>query len=79
LRLLSYLPSLFAQHTDEQSPQSAVLLAVDQQVLVLREHDLFPNFVDVSPDGTKLASGTSGEVRIWALDIDDLLEIARRT
>ena len=34
--------------------------------------------VDFSPDGTKLAStGWCGVVRIWALDIDDLLEIAR--
>jgi WD40 repeat protein/serine/threonine protein kinase len=32
-----------------------------------------------SPDGTKLASSSGCEgVRIWALDIDDLLEIARR-
>jgi len=25
-----------------------------------------------------LASITAGEIRVWALDIDDLLEIARR-
>jgi hypothetical protein len=32
-----------------------------------------------SPDGTKLASQgpLSGVVRVWALDIDDLLEIAQ--
>jgi WD40 repeat protein len=35
--------------------------------------------VAFSPDGTKLAStSTCDGVRIWALDIDDLLEIARR-
>ena len=35
--------------------------------------------VSFSPDGTKLASTSWCDgVRIWALDIDDLLEIARR-
>jgi WD40 repeat protein len=35
--------------------------------------------VSFSPDGTKLASTSwCGGVRVWALDIDDLLEIARR-
>ena len=35
--------------------------------------------VDFSPDGTKLATTSPcGGLRIWALDIDDLLEIARR-
>jgi WD40 repeat protein/DNA-binding SARP family transcriptional activator/class 3 adenylate cyclase len=35
--------------------------------------------VAFSPDGTKLASTSPcGGLRIWALDIDDLLEIARR-
>jgi WD40 repeat protein len=35
--------------------------------------------VAFSPDGTKLASTSPCDgVRIWALDIDDLLEIARR-
>ena len=35
--------------------------------------------VAFSPDGTKLASSSGCDgVRIWALDIDDLLEIARR-
>ncbi len=36
-------------------------------------------FVDFSPDGSMLVSGAAdGVVRVWALDIDDLLEIARR-
>jgi hypothetical protein len=34
--------------------------------------------VSFSPDGTRLASTSCDGVRIWALDIDDLLEIARR-
>jgi WD40 repeat protein/DNA-binding SARP family transcriptional activator/class 3 adenylate cyclase len=35
--------------------------------------------VAFSPDGSKLASASSCDgVRIWALDVDDLLEIARR-
>ena len=35
--------------------------------------------VAFSPDGTKLASTSWCDgVRIWALDIDDLLQIARR-
>src|SRR5215203_5663885 len=34
--------------------------------------------VAFSPDGTKLASTSCDGVRVWALDIDDLLEIARR-
>ncbi len=34
--------------------------------------------VDFSRDGTKLAAITAGEIKVWALDIDDLLEIARR-
>jgi WD40 repeat protein len=34
--------------------------------------------VAFSPDGTKLASTSCDGVRIWALDIDDLLEIARQ-
>jgi hypothetical protein len=35
--------------------------------------------VAFSPDGTKLASATPCDgVRIWALDVNDLLEIARQ-
>jgi WD40 repeat protein/DNA-binding SARP family transcriptional activator len=49
------------------------------QRLVLPGNACGVSDVAFSPDGTKLAS-TSGcdGVRIWALDIDDLLEIARR-
>jgi WD40 repeat protein len=31
-----------------------------------------------SPDGSMLASSSGDGPRVWALDIDDLLEIARR-
>ena len=31
-----------------------------------------------SPDGSMLASSAADGTRVWALDIDDLLEIARR-
>jgi WD40 repeat protein len=31
-----------------------------------------------SPDGTKLATGDAGTIRIWVLDIDDLVAIANR-
>lgn len=48
------------------------------QQLVLRGHDDPIGFLDFSPDGTMLASGSAGQVQIWALDIEDLLEIARR-
>jgi WD40 repeat protein len=35
--------------------------------------------VAFSPDGSMLASSTfDGTARVWALDIDDLLEIARQ-
>ena len=48
------------------------------QQLVLRGFDA-PSRVAFSPDGTKLASASAcGGVRIWALDIDDLLRIAHR-
>jgi WD40 repeat protein/DNA-binding SARP family transcriptional activator/class 3 adenylate cyclase len=49
------------------------------QQLVLRGSGCAVNGVSFSPDGTKLASTSACDgVRIWALDIDDLLEIARR-
>ena len=48
------------------------------QQLVLRGSGCGVFGVNFSPDGTKLASTSCDGVRIWALDIDDLLEIARR-
>ena len=45
--------------------------------LVLRGHDAIAWFLDFSPDGSMIASGSLGEVRIWSLDIDDLLGVAR--
>ena len=35
--------------------------------------------IDFSPDGAKLASASpEGVVRVWALDLDDLIAIAKR-
>jgi WD40 repeat protein len=49
------------------------------QELVLRVSGCAVEGVAFSPDGTKLVSSSGCDgVRIWALDIDDLLEIARR-
>jgi WD40 repeat protein/DNA-binding SARP family transcriptional activator len=49
------------------------------QVLALRGHDRIVARIAFSPDGTKLASESlDGTVRIWALNLDDLLEIARQ-
>jgi WD40 repeat protein len=49
------------------------------QHLVLLGHACGVNDLAFSPDGTKLASSSTCDgVRIWALDIDDLLEIARQ-
>lgn len=49
------------------------------QQLVLRGSGCAVEGVSFSPDGTKLASTSWCDgVRIWALDIEDLLEIARR-
>ncbi len=52
--------------------------ATGSELLVLRGHD-YGNFVDFSPDGSMLVSSGRFDfiVRVWALDIDDLLEIAR--
>ncbi|HWC13574.1 MAG TPA: AAA family ATPase [Actinomycetota bacterium] len=48
------------------------------QGLLLRAHRVGVFGLDFSPDGTKLASaGLDGVARVWALDIDHLLEIAR--
>ena len=48
------------------------------QHLVLGGHGCGVDSVAFSPDGTRLASASCDGVRIWALDIDDLLEIARQ-
>ena len=49
-----------------------------EQALVLRGHDLLVGGVAFSPDGTRLASTSlDGMVRVWALDLDDLIAIAR--
>jgi WD40 repeat protein/DNA-binding SARP family transcriptional activator/class 3 adenylate cyclase len=53
--------------------------ATGTQQLVLPRSGCAVSGVNFSPDGAKLASTSSCDgVRIWALDIDDLLEIARR-
>lgn len=44
--------------------------------LVLGDHDTF-TFVAISPNGQYLATGTDTGVRIWALDLNELIEIAR--
>jgi WD40 repeat protein len=50
-----------------------------RQALVLRGHERDVWNVTFSPDGSKLASaGPEGLVRVWALDLDDLIAIARR-
>jgi WD40 repeat protein len=53
--------------------------ATGAQQLVLPGFGCTVSRVAFSPDGTKLASASPcGGLRVWALDIDDLLEIARR-
>ncbi|HEX2089976.1 MAG TPA: AAA family ATPase [Actinomycetota bacterium] len=50
-----------------------------RQLVVLHGHDLEVSGISFSPDGKRLASaGPDGVVRIWALDLDDVIRIARR-
>ena len=52
--------------------------ATGEQTLVLRGHDVLVSDIEFSPDGSMLASaGLDGLVRVWALDLDDLIAIAR--
>jgi len=46
-----------------------------EQTVALHGHTGAVRWLSFSPDGSKLASG-GVEVRIWALDIDDLIDIA---
>ena len=49
-----------------------------EQQLVLRGHTFLVAGIAFSPDGKRLASASpDGVVRVWALDLDDLIEIAR--
>ncbi|MGH9273374.1 MAG: WD40 repeat domain-containing protein, partial [Acidimicrobiales bacterium] len=49
-----------------------------EQQLVLRGHEGGVGNISFSPDGTRLASvGTDGVLRVWALELDALIEIAR--
>ena len=50
--------------------------ATGAERLVLHGHESFVRSVDFSPDGSMLASQEPGMVRVWALDIDELLAIA---
>ena len=52
--------------------------ATGRQLLVLRGHERIVCSVEFSADGSMLVSQSPGEIRVWALDMNDLLEIARR-
>ncbi len=44
---------------------------------MLRGHEFLVSGLDFSPDGKRLASATpDGVVRVWALDLDELIAIA---
>jgi WD40 repeat protein len=50
-----------------------------EQQLVLRADVGSSPYIDLSPDGSMLVSGDGyAMMRVWALDIDDLLEIAKQ-
>ncbi|HET9248826.1 MAG TPA: WD40 repeat domain-containing protein, partial [Actinomycetota bacterium] len=50
-----------------------------KQQLVLRGHDLLVFGLAFSPDGTQVVSAApDGVARVWALDLDELIEIAGR-
>lgn len=45
---------------------------------MLRDDESGVELLRFTPDGTKLASGSSeGPVRVWALDLDDLIALAQ--
>jgi WD40 repeat protein len=48
-----------------------------RRLLLLEGHEFGPLWVEFSPDGSTLASGAHEEVRVWTLDLDELLHIAR--
>ena len=49
-----------------------------QRQLLLRAHDFLVSGLAFSPDGRRLVSAApDGVVRVWALDLDELIEIAR--
>jgi WD40 repeat protein/class 3 adenylate cyclase len=49
-----------------------------KQLLILRGHRYLVSGISFSPDGTRLASASpDGVVRVWALELDDLIRIAK--
>jgi DNA-binding SARP family transcriptional activator/WD40 repeat protein/class 3 adenylate cyclase/tRNA A-37 threonylcarbamoyl transferase component Bud32 len=53
-------------------------VASGQETLALVGHDDYFGGLSFSPDGSMLVSADGDGTRIWALDLDDLLAIARR-